>query len=114
MSTLYPPMGKRIAQLRHEHHLTQQQLAEKLDISVKHMSEIERGLIGLSLDKLVLLCDILSTSLDFLVRGKDSDGQPKEQLPAYFSEVYDQSSPQQQEFLNSIILAYRDLLSSDE
>lgn len=71
MSNLNECIGKRIALLRKKNHLTQEQLSEKMDISVKHCSSVERGVSSLSLEKMVLLCDILDTSLDYLVRGQD-------------------------------------------
>mgnify|MGYP002582576120 CR=1 FL=1 len=111
MSKLYPAMGQRIAQLRHEHHLTQLQLSEKLDISVKHMSEIERGLIGLSLDKLVLLCDILCTSLDYIVRGKETESSSGNEFPTFFIELYQRSNNQQKHFIDAFFTAYQDLIS---
>ena len=55
MKKLYQDIGKRIAKLRKENKMTQSQLAEILDISVKHVSEIERGITCLSLEKLNLL-----------------------------------------------------------
>lgn len=51
MKKLYQDIGKRIAKLRKENKMTQSQLAEILDISVKHVSEIERGITCLSLEK---------------------------------------------------------------
>ena len=68
---LYVDIGLRISTLRHRHKLTQAQLAEQLDITVKHVSEVERGLTCLSLDKMVYLCDILETDMEFLTRGND-------------------------------------------
>ena len=43
MENLYAKIGQRIVQIRHANNLTQYQLAEMLDISVKHCSAIERG-----------------------------------------------------------------------
>lgn len=62
-------IGKRIALLRKEHHLTQEQLAEKLDISIKHCSCVERGTASLSLERMIDVCDLFDISLDYLVRG---------------------------------------------
>lgn len=73
MNSLNEEIGKRIAQLRKEHNMTQEQLAEKLDISIKHCSCVERGVASLSLERLVDLCDILDTSLDYLIRGTAAD-----------------------------------------
>ncbi|MGF7229706.1 MAG: helix-turn-helix domain-containing protein, partial [Candidatus Saccharibacteria bacterium] len=35
--------GKRLAQIRHEHHLTQEQLAEKADITTLSIAFLETG-----------------------------------------------------------------------
>ena len=37
-------LGQRLKLLRKDHNLTQENLAEKLGISVKHYSEVERGI----------------------------------------------------------------------
>lgn len=73
MSNLNYDIGKRLAHLRKENHLTQEQFAEKLDISVKHCSSVERGMSSLSLEKMICACEILDTNLDYLVRGRTSD-----------------------------------------
>ena len=62
-------MGERLRVQRNLHHLTQAQLAEKLDISIKHYSEAERGIIGLSVDNLIKVSEILGISLDYLLKG---------------------------------------------
>lgn len=74
MSTLNTDIGKRISKLRKEHHMTQEQLAERLDISVKHCSAVERGMASLSLERFIDLCDIFDTSLDYIIRGISFDG----------------------------------------
>ena len=71
VNPLYFDVGTRISQLRHKRKLTQAQLSEKLDITVKHLSEVERGLTSLSLEKLVFLCNILDTDMEYLIRGND-------------------------------------------
>lgn len=62
-------IGSRIAKLRKEHNMTQEHLAEKLDISIKHCSAVERGLSSLSLEKLVDVSILFDVSLDYLVKG---------------------------------------------
>ena len=66
---LYSDIGRRIADLRKESHMTQKTLAGRLDISVKHCSEVERGISRLSLEKLVEVSEIFGCSLDYLVLG---------------------------------------------
>lgn len=63
-------MGRRIKQRRKELKMTQEELAERLGISVKHMSEAERGLSGLSIENLIRLSELFGVSLDYLIRGK--------------------------------------------
>lgn len=70
MSELNKQIGLRIASLRKEKHLTQEQLAEIMDISIKHCSCVERGASALSMEKLIELCDILDTNMDYLIRGE--------------------------------------------
>ena len=65
-------VGKNIAELRRSRHLTQEQLAELLDISVKHCSEVERGIAFLSFDKLLFISDYFDCTLDYLVYGTNT------------------------------------------
>lgn len=62
-------MGERLRTHRKLLHLTQEQLAEQLDISVKHYSEAERGIIGLSVENLIKVSEVLGISLDYLLKG---------------------------------------------
>jgi len=62
-------IGQRIRQQRKALHLTQEAAAEQLGISVKHFSEAERGIAGLSVENLAKLSDLLGCSLDHLVKG---------------------------------------------
>ena len=45
--------GSNLKRFRKEKHLSQEQLSEIVDISVKHLSKIERGLTFVSADLLV-------------------------------------------------------------
>ena len=69
ISELYLEIGERIRSKRLSLHLTQEQLSEKIGISDKHMSEVERGNDRLSYDKLLKLCDIFDCSTDYILRG---------------------------------------------
>ncbi len=65
-------IGLRIAKLRKEHGMTQEQLAERLDISIKHCSSVERGLSSLSLEKLIDVSSLFDVSLDYLIKGNSA------------------------------------------
>lgn len=55
LAGLLPFLGNRVRSLRQESNITQEKAAERLGITTKHISELERGLTAPSLD---LLCRI--------------------------------------------------------
>ena len=65
--------GKRIALLRKQHGLTQEQLAEKLNITVTYLSKLETGSYGGSIDLLIEIAEVFEVTLDFVVLGKPLD-----------------------------------------
>ena len=62
--------GKRIQQLRKTKGLTQEELAIKLNISDRHLRNIERGEEAPSIDLLVEIMETFNTTLDYLIVGK--------------------------------------------
>ena len=74
--------GRRIQKLRREKGLTQEQLAERLNVSTVHLAKIETGKRGCSLDILIDFAAFVNASLDYLVLGKVSDGEVRAQLDA--------------------------------
>ena len=50
--------GALIQSKRLEFRLTQEQLAEKVGCSVRHIVNVERGSIGLSIDTMLRICEI--------------------------------------------------------
>ena len=77
-------MGERMKTQRKLMHLTQEQMAERLDISIKHYSEAERGIIGLSVENLIKVSEILGISLDYLLKGISIDYP----IPVRIIEIY--------------------------
>ena len=65
----YVAVGKRIKVARKNLRLTQDKLAERLDISNTYMSEIERGKSICSLETIVKFAKELNMSLDYLIFG---------------------------------------------
>lgn len=59
-------IGKRIAELRKLHGMTQQQLAEKSGISREHITRIEAGKYSVGLDILTSIAVALDTQFDFI------------------------------------------------
>lgn len=60
-------IGKRIKDIRNSLNLSQEKLAERVDISVQHLSKIENGHKGMSLSTAIRIANVLDTSIDFLV-----------------------------------------------
>lgn len=65
----YKEIGKRIQDKRKKLKMTQEKLAEKIDVSPSYISEIERGTSICSLAVLVNIAEILNLNLDNLVNG---------------------------------------------
>lgn len=66
-------IGNKIYQLRRSINMTQQELADKIGISVTFLSEIENGRKSMSVDTLVKLSKVLHVSLDTIVFGNDAE-----------------------------------------
>ena len=82
--------GCRLKETRKERGLTQEQLAEVLNISTPHLGNIEIGKRGISIDLLVEVSDVLNVSVDFLIRGTDSPTQQIKPLLAQIRELLTQ------------------------
>ncbi len=63
--------GKRIRKLRKVKGLSQNQLAEMIGVHVKTIGKAERGIIGLSVDNLLVIAEYFNTTVDFLISGKE-------------------------------------------
>lgn len=71
-------VGGNIQQLREEHHYTQEELSEKIGVTPNHLSAIERGVSGISLELLEKLCQVLSVTADYILFGRkvaESNGE---------------------------------------
>lgn len=62
-------MGKRIAQRRKHLNMKQNTLSELIGISNNHMSGIENGKAGLSVELLLKICAVLDTTPDYFLLG---------------------------------------------
>jgi XRE family transcriptional regulator, regulator of sulfur utilization len=62
-------VGQKIRAFRKELDLSQEQLAEKADLSYKYVGEVERGCVNVSLDSLVRIAKALRIPLRELVEG---------------------------------------------
>ena len=67
----YQLVGKRIAKIRHEKKLTQENLAEKAGITNNYLSNIERNRSIPSLETLMSICTALSVTPNEILIGTD-------------------------------------------
>lgn len=66
---LYVEIGKRLRIARIELNYTQEQMAEILGISTAYYGKVERGVYGLSLEKLVIVNEKLDMDINYLLTG---------------------------------------------
>ena len=62
-------IGTHIRLAREAAGLTQEKLAELIPMAPKNVSDIERGVVGISLSALVRICNVLSVSSDAILFG---------------------------------------------
>ena len=67
----YKEIGMRIKTMRLKNNIYQKVLAKEIGISQTHMSNIESGRAGLTLENLVKMVIIFNCSIDEIVFGKE-------------------------------------------
>lgn len=93
-------IGKRIKHRRKMKGLSQEQLAEKLNLSKNHISSIECGKSLLTTTHLLEICDVLGGTPDYYLVGEISpEADPITQL-------VNQLSPREQATLCCLLSAY--------
>lgn len=62
-------IGEQIRLAREQSGLTQEQFAERIDVSPQFVSDLERGVVGLSIPTLKRVCLVLNVSSDRILFG---------------------------------------------
>lgn len=101
----YYQIGQKIRKYRKAHHLSQEELAEKVEISVTHMSHIETGNTKLSLPVLVALATALEVSTDDILF--DSSTENKATSISEITQILEGCSSQQAKIIRDIVSATR-------
>ena len=73
MAIDYNVIGSRIKKARLAKRLTQEELAEKIDVSVAFLSRVERGSSHINLKRLNQLCLLLDVSEGYILNGSSSN-----------------------------------------
>ena len=65
-------IGKQVKLAREKSRLTQEQLAEQLECTPQYLSDLERGVVGISVALLKRLCVVLGVSSDDILFAEES------------------------------------------
>ncbi len=100
MATDYNVIGERIKKARKAKNMTQEKLAEKLDVSIAFLSRIERGSSQINLKRLGQICEILDITEGEILNG--STNKSARYLEADFSQLLKTCSPEKQKLIYDV------------
>lgn len=93
-------IGQRLKKARLDKNMTQESLAEQLDLSVAFLSRIERGLSHINLKRLSQICNILEVSEGYILNGTASTSD--QYLISEFNEILSHCSAEKQKLIYKI------------
>ena len=111
MNYPYKETGDRIFQLRKSKHLTREQLAEKANISVPFLYDIERGKKSMTVTTLQRLSCALCVTADFIIHGDeevDIDTSSRELIA-----IYKTLPPEQRSYALEILRTFAEAVKKD-
>lgn len=100
MAIDYSIMGERLKKARLSKKLTQEDLAEEMDVSVAFLSRIERGKSPINLKRLNQLCSLLDISEGYILSGISNNSDSY--LAEDFKSILDNCSPSKQKLIYDI------------
>lgn len=107
MAIDYKILGKRIKAQRMAKGTTQEHFAEHLDVSVGYISQMERGITKISLDRLASISDYLDCEMSYLLEGVNSGSE--DYLDKDFNNLYRRLSSYEKKILTSLVKEYVDV-----
>ena len=100
MALDYNIIGERLKKARMKCNMTQEQLAEELDVSIAFLSRIERGSSHISLKRLSQICDVLGISEGSILNGSSSNSNTY--LSSEFDDILKNTTPEKQKLIYKI------------
>ncbi|MBR1803092.1 MAG: helix-turn-helix transcriptional regulator [Clostridia bacterium] len=100
MALDYTIIGERLKKARTDKKMTQEKLAEKLDVSIAFLSRIERGNSHVNLKRLSQICEILGVSEGYILNGVSSSSS--NYLASEFNDILNAVSPEKQKLIYKI------------
>jgi len=102
----YKIMGRNVAKIRTQKHLTQEQLAEKIDVSTVFISQIETAVRKPSLETIYKLSIALDCTIDTLIGNETLNSKCDE-----IAKIIDGRSSEELAFITGVM---KDILSRIE
>lgn len=109
MDNLLNEIGKRILERRKQLHLTQEELAERANITPQTVSSAELGKKALRPENIIKICAALNVSTDYLLRGIIAAEDYSDLI-----QKYTQLSPKQYRHLEDIVNSFISAVKENE
>lgn len=100
MAVDFSVIGKRIKNTRKKCNLTQEQLVEKMGVSIAYLSKVETGKIHINLERLSQICDLLNVTEGEILNGVSNNSA--NYLNSEFNNLLKNSSSKKQKLIYNI------------
>ena len=100
MALDYNIIGERLKKARIDKNMTQEKLAEQIDVSVAFLSRVERGTSHINLKRLTQICEILGVSEGSILNGVSSNSD--NYLASEFKNILNSVSSDKQKLIYKI------------
>lgn len=100
MALDYNIIGERLKKARIDKNMTQEKLAEQIDVSVAFLSRVERGTSHINLKILTQICEILGVSEGSILNGVSSNSD--NYLASEFNNILNSVSSDKQKLIYKI------------
>lgn len=100
MALDYNIIGERLKKARIDKNMTQEKLAEQIDVSVSFLSRVERGTSHINLKRLTQICEILGVSEGSILNGVSSNSD--NYLASEFNNILNSVSSDKQKLIYKI------------
>ena len=97
MALDYNIIGERLKKARIDKNMTQEKLAEQIDVSVAFLSRVERGTSHINLKRLTQICEILGVSEGSILNGVSSNSD--NYLASEFNNILNSVSSDKQKLI---------------
>ena len=100
MAVDYSIIGSRIKEARRNKNMTQEELADKLDVSVAFLSRVERGNSQVNLKRINEISNLLDVTESYILDGTSNNND--RYLNKEFADILQKLSPEKQKMVYKI------------